>query len=218
MGKLLYITANPKPVDESFSLRVGEHFLQAYQSAQPNDVIERIDLYKEEIPLIDQRVLGAWGKLANGQALTAEEQRVLARMEEILEQFISADKYVFVTPMWNLGFPPLLKAYIDNVVIARKTFAYTENGPVGLLANQGRKVLHIQGCGGVYSEGQAAAFDFTNPYLQGIMSFIGITDYAKIYVEGTNLFTDKQAILEKAFKQAEEAAAAMAKSAVAQHS
>jgi FMN-dependent NADH-azoreductase len=209
MGKLLYITANPKPVEASIGLQVGEHFLAAYQKLNPNDTIERVDLYKEEIPLIDSLVLGAWEKLGKGQEVNEQEKQVLARMNEILEQFISADKYVFVTPLWNLSYPPMLKAYIDNIVIARKTFAYTENGPQGLLKN--RKALHIQARGGVYSEGPAADFEFADKYLRGVLAFIGITDYQHVVAEGMAAFPEQTAeILEKAKKAAERAAASFA--------
>ena len=58
-------------------------------------------------------------------------------MNTNLETFMNADRYVFVTPMWNFSYPPVVKAYLDNVAIAGKTFKYTENGPVGLL--EGKK-------------------------------------------------------------------------------
>ena len=58
-------------------------------------------------------------------------------MNTNLETFMNADRYVFVTPMWNFSYPPVVKAYLDNVAIAGKTFKYTENGTVGLL--EGKK-------------------------------------------------------------------------------
>ncbi|MFP3821738.1 NAD(P)H-dependent oxidoreductase, partial [Bacillus sp. SIMBA_008] len=86
--------------------------------------------------------------------LSAEEQAKVARLNELSDQFVSADKYVFVSPLWNFSFPPVLKAYIDSVAVAGKTFKYTEQGPVGLLTD--KKALHIQARGGYYSEGPAA--------------------------------------------------------------
>jgi FMN-dependent NADH-azoreductase len=210
MAKVLYVTANPKPVEMSFGLRLGESFLDAYKQHSPNDTIERLDLYKEEIPLIDALVLGAWGKAAQNQELTAEEQRVLGRMNELVDQFLSADKVVFVTPLWNLSYPPMLKAYIDNIVIAGKTFKYTEQGPQGLAG--GKRVVHIQARGGVYSEGPAVDFEFTNKYLQGIMGFIGITDYHHVFVEGMAATPDKaDEIFAAAEQKAREVAAEFAK-------
>ncbi|MBN6187892.1 FMN-dependent NADH-azoreductase [Aneurinibacillus sp. BA2021] len=210
MAKVLYITVNPKPVDMSFSLRLGESFLKEYKQHSPQDTIEHLDLYKEDIPFIDGLVLGAWGKVAQNEALTAEEQRVLGRMTELLDQFIAADKVVFVTPMWNLSYPPMLKAYIDNVVIAGKTFRYTENGPQGLLSS--KRCMHIQGRGGIYSEGPAADFEFTDKYLRSIMAFIGITDYSHIYVEGMAAAPDRaDEIFADAEEKAKQAAAEFAR-------
>ncbi|AMA74085.1 MULTISPECIES: FMN-dependent NADH-azoreductase [Aneurinibacillus] len=210
MAKVLYITANPKPVEASYGLRLGETFLKAYQQHNPTDTIERLDLYKEEIPFIDALVLNAWDKVAKNEALNDEEKRVLGRMTELLDQFIAADKVIFVTPLWNLSYPPLLKAYIDNVVIAGKTFKYTEQGPQGLMA--GKRVMHIQARGGVYSEGPAVDFEFTDKYLRGIMGFIGITDYTHIFVEGMAATPDKaEEIFAKAEHKAREAAVEFAK-------
>lgn len=85
-------------------------------------------------------------------------------MNTNLETFMHADRYVFVTPMWNFSYPSVVKAYLDNLAIAGKTFKYTENGPVGLL--EGKKALHIQATGGVYSEGPYAAVDFGRNHLK----------------------------------------------------
>ncbi|WP_027415619.1 FMN-dependent NADH-azoreductase [Aneurinibacillus terranovensis] len=209
MAKVLYITANPKPIDLSYSLQLGDHFLAEYRKHNPNDTIEHVDLYKVDVPFIDGLVLGAWGKLAHGQELTGEETRVINRMDEILNQFLSADKYIFVTPLWNLSYPPMLKAYIDNILMAGKTFKYTEAGSEGLL--KGKSVLHIQARGGFYSEGPAVALEFTNPYLKQIMAFIGITDYTHLYVEGMNATPDKaNEILAAAKRNAEDVAFAFA--------
>lgn len=200
MAKLLYVTANPKPTELSYGLQVGEHFIHEYKKVNPNDTVETFDIYNENVPLIDGTVLSAWGKLAAQAELTEDEAKAVGRMNQILEQFLSADKVVFATPMWNLSFPPMLKAYIDNLVIAGKTFKYNEQGqPVGLVEN--KKVLHIFSSGGVYSEGPAQSWDFTNPFLQSILAFIGITDYSVVRVEGMNAFADKVDEIVAASKQ-----------------
>ncbi|AIG27501.1 FMN-dependent NADH-azoreductase 2 [Brevibacillus laterosporus LMG 15441] len=187
MAKVLYITANPNSVEDSFGLSVGQTFVDAYRQANPQDEVVRVDLFKEDIPMIDGTVLDAWNKLRQGTAfgdLSPEAQAKVGRMGEVLDQFLEADRYVFVTPMWNLSFPPVVKAYIDNVLIAGKTFKYTEAGPAGLL--NGKKVLHIQARGGMYSEGPAVDFEFGDKYLKAVMNFIGITDYETLAVEGMN--------------------------------
>ena len=152
MSKVLYITANPKSKDESYGLTVGDAFIKAYKKFNSNDQIINLDLYNMEIPLIDEDILNAWGKFGQGKSfeeLTIDEQKKISSMNSLLEQFLSADKYIFVTPLWNFTVPPKMKAYLDNVCIAGKTFKYTENGPKGLLND--KKAIHIQARGEVGS-------------------------------------------------------------------
>lgn len=205
MKKVLVVNSNPKPTEMSYGLRLGEHYLAALQ-AKGDVAIERVNLYEDTIPLIDGSVLDSWGKAANGAALTPQQTEVLGRMNEILEQFLAADLIVFITPMWNLSYPTMLKAYIDNVIIAGRTFKYTAEGPQGLL--QGKRVVHIEARGGFYSEGPAQAFQFANSYLKAVMGFIGITEYENIVVEGMNAVPDRaEELLENAKRVAEESVA-----------
>jgi FMN-dependent NADH-azoreductase len=157
MAKLLYIIAHPNDETQSFSMAAGKVFIETYKEVNPNAEIVHIDLYKESILHLDTDVFSGWGKLQFGKGfeeLSAEEKAKVGRLNELSEQFISGDKYVFVTPLWNFSFPPVMKAYIDSIAVASKTFQYTEQGPVGLLTD--KKALHIQARGGVYSEGSAA--------------------------------------------------------------
>ncbi|WP_028561930.1 FMN-dependent NADH-azoreductase [Paenibacillus pinihumi] len=192
MAKLLYITAHPLDETTSFSLATGKAFIDSYKEANPNDEVVHVDLFKENIPQIDADVLGAWGKLGAGAAfdtLSAEEQAKVARLGEINAQFINADKYVFVTPMWNFSFPPVMKAYLDANCVAGKTFKYTAEGPVGLLPD--KKALHIQARGGFYSEGPAANVELGHRTIGTIMQFFGITDFDGLFVEGHAAAPDK---------------------------
>ncbi|HZG84214.1 FMN-dependent NADH-azoreductase [Paenibacillus sp.] len=212
MARLLYITANPKAEEQSYCLSVGRAFLDEYRSANPEDDIVELDLYQTHIPHIDTDVFNGWGKLQQGKAfdeLSAEEKAKVARINELTDQFIAADRYVFVTPLWNFSFPPIVKAYIDTICIAGKTFKYTAEGPVGLL--QGKRAIHIQARGGVYSEGPAKEMEFGDRYLRTIFGFIGIQDVQSVIVEGMAQMADQaQAIKERAIANAKEAARSFA--------
>ncbi|TJY40707.1 FMN-dependent NADH-azoreductase [Cohnella pontilimi] len=216
MAKVLYITANPKAEEQSFSLSVGRAFLDAYRKEKPEDEIVHLDLYQIDIPYIDTDVFSGWGKLQQGKAfdqLSADEKAKVARINELTDQFVAADKYVFVTPMWNFSFPPRVKAYIDNICIAGKTFKYTANGAVGLLTD--KKALHIQARGGVYSEGPAKEIEFGDRFLRAIFQFIGITDADTLVIEGMAQMPDKaQQIKEKAISGAADKAKWFAKEPV----
>jgi FMN-dependent NADH-azoreductase len=208
MVKVLYITAHPHDETQSYSMAVGKAFIDTYKQANQNDEVINIDLYKENIPQIDADVFSGWGKLRSGQGfdeLSADEKAKVGRLSELCEQFIAADKYVFVTPMWNFSFPPVMKAYLDSVAIAGKSFKYTEQGPVGLLTD--KKALHIQARGGVYSEGPAAGVEMGHRYINVLMGFFGVPSFEGIFVEGHAAMPDKaQEIKENAIARAKEVA------------
>ena len=189
MTKLLYITAHPLDELASNSMAAGKTFVDSYKENHPSDEVKHIDLFKEDIPMIDKDVLTGWGKLRNGDELTSDEQQKVNRLSEILDEFLEADKYVFVSPMWNLSFPPVLKAYIDAISIAGKTFKYTAEGPQGLLTD--KKALHIQSRGGYYTEGPAAEVESGDRYLRNIMTFLGVPSYETIIIESHNAEPEK---------------------------
>jgi FMN-dependent NADH-azoreductase len=206
VAKVLYITAHPHNETQSYSMAVGKAFIDEYQEVNPEDEIIQVDLYKENIPQIDADVFSGWGKLRSGQGfeeLSTEEKAKVGRLNELSEQFIRADKYVFVTPLWNFSFPPVMKAYLDSVAVAGKTFKYTEKGPIGLLTN--KKALHIQARGGFYSEGPAAELEMGHRYIGIIMSFFGIPSFEGLFVEGHNAMPEKaQEIKENAIARAKD--------------
>jgi len=210
MAALLYITAHPLGPDVSCSMAAGEAFLAAYRDANPNDEVIRLDLYAMDIPELDADVFSGWGKLGSGAdfgELTAAEQSKIARINELADQFAAADKYVFVTPIWNYSYPPALKRYIDAFVIAGKTFRYIPDvGRVGLLA--GRKALHIQASGSFLSPGSPdERLEMGHRHLRVIMEFVGITDVECLYVEGMRAVPERAAaIREEALRRAREIA------------
>ncbi|SDM47548.1 FMN-dependent NADH-azoreductase [Fictibacillus solisalsi] len=208
MTTILYITAHPHDDTQSYSMAVGKAFVESYKQANPSDQVVHLDLYKENIPQIDVDVFSGWGKLRSGSTfdqLSQDEKTKVQRLSELTDQFVAADKYIFVTPMWNFSFPPVMKAYIDSICTAGKTFRYTEQGPVGLLTD--KKALHIQARGGVYSEGPAAGLEMGHRYIGVIMNFFGIPSFEGLFVEGHNQFPDRaEEIKQQAITKAKEMA------------
>ncbi|MDT4011236.1 MULTISPECIES: FMN-dependent NADH-azoreductase [Staphylococcus] len=184
MSQILYITAHPLDEMVSNSMAVGKAFIDTYKAEHPEDEVVHIDLFKDEVPEIDAEVFSGWGKLQSGETLTDSEQQKVNRLTELVDQFVAADKYVFVTPMWNLSFPPAVKRYFDAVAVAGKTFKYTAEGPQGLLTD--KAALHIQSRGGYYSEGPAADFELGDRYIRTILAFMGVPDISLIAIEGHN--------------------------------
>ena len=91
----------------------------------------------------------------------------------VLDEFMSAVTVVIGAPMYNFTLPTQLKAWIDRIVIAGKTFRYTDNGPEGLA--KGKRVIVALARGGFYDAGSpASALEHLETYLRGIFNFIGI--------------------------------------------
>ncbi|OGX78850.1 FMN-dependent NADH-azoreductase [Exiguobacterium sp. SH31] len=186
MKKVLYVSANPKPTELSYSKQVAEAFMTKLQKENASLEVEAIELYDVDVQEIDGDVLSAWGKFASGEALTDVEASKVATMNGMLEKFMEADLYVFATPMWNFFFPARMKMFLDSVLSAGKTFRYTEQGPVGLLEN--KQAIHIQGTGGIYT---GTDLNFADAYLRQALAFVGVNEVTTLAVEGMNQFPDK---------------------------
>ena len=98
-----------------------------------------------------------------------------------VDELTAADAIVIGTPIYNFSIPASLKAWVDMVARARKTFRYTENGPVGLLSD--KKAYILVASGGVKVGSPA---DFATPYLRHALSFVGITDVDVVAVQGAD--------------------------------
>ncbi|EOP58386.1 FMN-dependent NADH-azoreductase [Bacillus cereus] len=211
MNKTLIINAHPKVDDtSSVSIKVLNHFLVSYKELIPNnETIEQINLYDDVVPMIDKTVLSAWEKQGNGQKLTDEEQKVTERMSEILQQFKSANTYVIVLPLHNFNIPSKLKDYMDNIMIARETFKYTETGSVGLLKD-GRRMLVIQASGGIYTNDDwYTEVEYSHKYLKAMFNFLGIEDYQIVRAQGTAVL-DPNEVLQNAYTEVEDVASRLA--------
>ena len=196
---VLYITAHPLTVEESFSLTVGKEFIDSYKINNPEANIIYLDLFKDKPPVVDADIITSRTKLfawrrSNSDIpfqtmLSDGEKEKLAKIDSIVDQFMKADKIVFVSPMWNLTIPHALLDYLNCLLVPGKTYKYTDRGPIGLLSD--KKVLHIQASGGIYSHGPAKEIEMGNRYVQTIMHFMGLTDNERLFVEGMAEMPDK---------------------------
>jgi FMN-dependent NADH-azoreductase len=91
----------------------------------------------------------------------------------VLDEFLGADTIVIGAPMYNFTLPTQLKAWLDRILVAGKTFRYTASGPVGLAG--GKRVIVALARGGFYdAKSPAAALEHLETYLRGVFNFIGI--------------------------------------------
>ena len=114
------------------------------------------------------------GSLAGADAAEAAEAGAL------MDEFLAADVVVIGAPMYNFNIPSQLKAWIDRISVAGKTFHYTANGPEGLAG--GKKVI-VAGAYGGFHSGDAPS-NFIEPYLRFVFRFWGIDDVEFITAEG----------------------------------
>jgi FMN-dependent NADH-azoreductase len=112
--------------------------------------------------------------------------------ETLLDELLSADVIVIGAPMYNFSVPSSLKAWIDRIMVAGKTFRYTDTGPEGLAG--GRKVIVASSRGGFYGDDSGRAhLDFQEDYLRQVFGFIGITDVEFVRAEGIGLGPEHRA-------------------------
>ncbi|MFH1551184.1 MAG: NAD(P)H-dependent oxidoreductase [Planctomycetota bacterium] len=184
MANLLHILAAPRGRDVSRTLKVTEAFLEAYRDSHPDAKIESVNLFTGSLPRFDIELLSAKYKDWQGGEKTAAEGAKWAKVEALIDQFLSADGYLVSAPMWNFNIPYELKHYIDCIVHAGKTFDMSRKPP-GLV--EGRKMVVCTARGGFYGEGSPfAPFNYQENYLRCIFGFIGITDITFCVAEPTD--------------------------------
>ncbi|MEX3667443.1 FMN-dependent NADH-azoreductase [Paraburkholderia phenoliruptrix] len=104
--------------------------------------------------------------------------------ENLVTELLANDVIVIGAPMYNFSVSSQLKAWLDRIAQAGRTFRYTENGPVGLAG--GRKVIVASARGGFYAEGPLGHMDYQENYLKAFFRFLGITDVQFVRAEGAS--------------------------------
>ncbi|MBW4050671.1 MAG: FMN-dependent NADH-azoreductase [Proteobacteria bacterium] len=184
--KLLHVDASILG-ESSVSRQLSAAVVGRLRQAHPGIAVTHYDLGAEPIGhLTGAHLTAAQGGLAPGN--TALQQDV-ARGLQALEDFLAADIVVVGAPMYNFSVSSQLKAWIDRLAVAGKTFRYTEKGPQGLAG--GKKVIVASSRGGFYGpDTPAASLDHQERYLIGIFGFFGITDITFVRAEGLNISAD----------------------------
>ena len=126
----------------------------------------------------------------------------------VVDEFLAADIVVIGAPMYNFTLPSQLKAWIDRILVAGKTFAYTAEGPQGLAG--GKRVIVALSRGGFYNAGSPfAAAEHAETYLRTVFGFIGIADPEFIIAEGIQISPElRESALSAALQSAGELVAA----------
>ena len=182
MSKILVITASPRG-ERSVSRTLCTHFAQLWAEHHPDDVVLLRDLGHHPVPHVTEPwVVGAF---AGPEAQTTESKAAIAVSDQLVNEFLDCDRFVFGVPMYNFNIPSTFKAYIDQIVRPGKTFAVGPNGYEGLVKD--KRALFITASGGAYLPGTPmGAFNFQEPYLRTIFAFIGVTDVRFVTADSLN--------------------------------
>ena len=173
----------------SVSRDLSADVVATFRGRYPGLAVTRLDLAATPIGHLTAAHLAA----AQGAPVEDALQSDVARGQVALEEFLAADIVVIGAPMYNFGVPSQLKAWIDRISIAGKTFRYGEHGPEGLCG--GKKLVIASSRGGVYSEGSSAAvFDHQETYLKAAFGFLGITDITFIRAEGVMMGPEARSV------------------------
>lgn len=162
----------------SASRQLSAAIVDAWKIGQADIQISYRDLASDALSHLSAASLVAGGTPA--ALRDAAQAHEVALAEKTLEEFLAADAIVIGAPMYNFSIPSQLKAWIDRVSVAGRTFAYDENGPKGLAG--GKKVIIASTAGGLHA-GQASG-QAHEDYLILVLRFLGITDIQVVRAEG----------------------------------
>jgi len=177
MKTILHIESSSN-LHSSVSREIGKELVDKLKAENPDLKVINHDLARDPVPHIGPDFVAA---VISGDSNAPG----FALSNKLTDELLGSDVFIIEAPMYNFGIPSSLKAWLDHVVRAQKTFTYTAEGPKGLLA--GKQVIFILGSGGIYSDGPAKALDFQATYLNGVFGFLGVTDIRTIRIEGTKI-------------------------------
>lgn len=157
--------------EQSASRALSARIVAQLQAANPAATIEYRDLDAQPVAHLTHAVL------------SGKDAAAAADGEAIMAQFQASDVVVIGTPMYNFGVPSTLKAWIDRIAVAGKTFRYTETGPKGLV--EGKRVIVASTRGSIHPEDGST--DFQEAWLRQLFAFIGVTDVQIVRAQGLGL-------------------------------
>ena len=177
--------------DNSVTRLLTQRIVTEWQASHAGTSVEHLDLAVNAPTHLSADSLG-FRLPAGSTDLSDVQRRENAVSEALVSQFLAADVLVIGAPMYNFAIPTQLKAWIDRIAQAGRTFKYTEKGPVGLAG--GKTVIVAVGRGGVYSNSEGGrAMEHQESYLAVLFGFLGVTDVRFVRAEGIAMGADAKA-------------------------
>ena len=164
--------------EQSASRKLADHLLNRLASTDSNLAVHTRDLGAQPLPYFDAQVLAALSTPAEQR--TAAQQDIVGVADALIKELFEAERIIFAVPVYNFGLPAQLKAYIDFIARAGVTFTYSADGvPEGLV--KGKQVFVVSARGG---QARGTSQDTVTPYLQTMLSFLGMTQVSFVAAEG----------------------------------
>ncbi len=163
---ILHIDASARQAG-SVSRELSQHLVDALSDAETQVTKREIGL--TPLPLISETWVGA--NFTPEENRSDSQKQALELSDTLIDELEAAETLVLGVPIYNFGVPAAFKAWVDLIARARKTFKYTESGPVGLL--EGKKAYVVIASGGTQS---GSEIDFATPYVRHVLGFVGIHD------------------------------------------
>jgi FMN-dependent NADH-azoreductase len=179
MANILHIDSSVRSTG-SLTRQLGGELIAKLKAANPGTTVVTRDLANAPVPHLTEQMIGAYFTPADKR--NADQAHTIKTSDTLVDELLAADTIVIGAPMYNFSVTSGLKAWIDHVARAGRTFQYGANGPEGLVT--GKKVYVFVASGGVYSTGPAAGYDHITTYLRSVLGFLGMTDVTFIVAEG----------------------------------
>lgn len=179
---VLLIHASPRG-ERSHSRRLADEFLHSWKAAHPQGHAAVRDLGYEPPPFVSE----AWveGAFTPPEGHSHAARAAIRVSDRYVDELLAAEEIVIATPIYNLSIPAVLKAWIDQVVRAGRTFSMGPGGFEGLLKTKRVRVLVASGSD-FRPAGPFGAYNFVEPYLRAVLGFIGINDVTFVYAHSLN--------------------------------
>ena len=185
-NQLLRIDASMRK-SGSYSRKLGDRLIEQLQTQQPHGLTER-DL-ADGVPHINEAWINA--NFTDVSERSTQQRSVLSYSDVLVSELESADVVVIGLPIYNFGVPAAFKAWIDQIVRAKRTFRYGKNGPEGLLENT--KAYIVLSSGGTQL---GSDIDFVSGYIRHVLGFIGIDDLT--FIDSSGIGRDEEKVLTNA--------------------
>jgi FMN-dependent NADH-azoreductase len=194
MKHILHIISSPRD-KASDSTKLGLHVIDKLLEEYPGSKVTVNNVVENDYSHLTARHLAGYFLPAEDQ--TQEHAEAVRPSEDAVQQLMDADFIVISVPIYNFNMPSALKAWIDHIVRAGKTFSYKTGKPEGMLLD--KKVYLAISSGGVYTEGPTQGLDYAEPYLRFILGFVGLKDITTFRIEGVSIPGIKETAVQKGF-------------------